>query len=39
MIISLERSLKENIDEDIKTLEYHIRPQNYPIINGMFQLY
>ncbi len=38
MIISLERSLEENIDEGIKTLEYHIRPQNYPIVNKMFQL-
>jgi hypothetical protein len=38
MIISLERSLKENIDEGIKTLEYHIRPQNYPIANKMLHL-
>ena len=38
MIISLERSLEENIDEGIKTLEYHISPQNSPIVNKMFQL-
>ena len=38
MIISLERSLEENIDEGIKTLEYHISPQNSPIVNNMFQL-
>ena len=38
MIISLERSLEENIDEGIKTLEYRIRPQNYPIVNKMLQL-
>ncbi len=38
MIISLERNLKENIHEGIKTLEYHIRPQNYPIVNKMLQL-
>ncbi len=38
MIISLERNLEENIDEGIKTLEYRIRPQNYPIVNKMLQL-
>jgi hypothetical protein len=38
MIISLERNLEENIHEGIKTLEYHIRPQNYPIVNDMLQL-
>ena len=38
MIISLERSLEENIDEGIKTLKSHIRPQNYPIVNKMLQL-
>ena len=38
MIISLERSLEENIDEGIKTLEYHISPHNSPIVNKMFQL-
>ena len=38
MIISLERSLEENIDEGIKTLEYRISPQNYPIVNKMLQL-
>lgn len=38
MIISLKRSLEENIDEGIKTLEYHIRSQNYPIVNKMLQL-
>ena len=38
MIISLERSLEENIYEGIKTLEYHISPQNSPIVNNMFQL-
>ena len=38
MIISLERSLEENIYEGIKTLEYHIRPQNYPIVNNMLNL-
>jgi hypothetical protein len=38
MIISLERSLEENIDEGIKTLKYHISPQNSPIVNKMFQL-
>ena len=38
MIISLERSLEENIYEGIKTLEYHISPQNSPIVNKMFQL-
>ena len=38
MIISLERSLEENIDEGIKTLEYHISPQNSLLVNKMFQL-
>ena len=38
MIISYERSLEENINEGIKTLEYHIRPQNYPIVNNMLNL-
>ena len=38
MIISLERSLEENIDEGIKTLEYHINPQNSPLVNKIFQL-
>ena len=38
MIISLERSLEENINEGIKTLEYHISSQNYPIVNEMLQL-
>ena len=38
MIISYERSLEENIDEGIKTLEYHISSQNYPIVNEMLQL-
>ena len=38
MIISYERSLKENINEGIKTLEYHISSQNYPIVNEMFHL-
>jgi hypothetical protein len=38
MIISLERSLEKNIDEGIKTLEYHISPQNSPLVNKMFQL-
>ena len=38
MFISIERGLKENIGEGIKTLEYHIRPQNYPIVNKMLQL-
>ena len=38
MIISLERSQEENIDEGIKTLEYHISPQNSPLVNKMFQL-
>ena len=37
MIISLERSLEENIYEGIKTLEYHISSQNYPIVNEMLQ--
>ena len=38
MIISLERNLEENIYEGIRTLEYHIRPQNYPIVNNMLNL-
>jgi len=38
MIISLERSVEENIDEGIKALEYHISPQNSPIVNKMLQL-
>jgi hypothetical protein len=38
MIISYERSLEENINEGIKTLEYHISSQNYPIVNEMLQL-
>ncbi len=38
MILSYERSLKENIDEGIKTLEYHISSENYPIVNEMLQL-
>ena len=38
MIISFERGLEENIDEGIKTLEYHISPQNSQIVNEMFQL-
>ena len=38
MIISYERSLEENINEGIKTLEYHISSQNYPIVNQMLQL-
>jgi hypothetical protein len=38
MIISYERSLEENINEGIKTLEYHISTQNYPIVNQMLQL-
>ena len=38
MIISYERSLEENINEGIKTLEYHISSQNYPIVNKLFQL-
>lgn len=37
MIISYERSLEKNIDEGIKTLEYHISSQNYPIVNEMLQ--
>ena len=37
MIISYERSLEENINEGIKTLEYHISSQNYPIVNEMLQ--
>jgi hypothetical protein len=38
MRISYERSLEENINEGIKTLEYHISSQNYPIVNEMLQL-
>ena len=38
MIISYERDLEENINEGIKTLEYHISSQNYPIVNEMLQL-
>ena len=38
MIIWFERSLEENIDEGIKTLEYHISPQNSQIVNEMLQL-
>ena len=38
MIISYDRSLEENINEGIKTLEYHISSQNYPIVNEMFHL-
>lgn len=38
MFISLERNLEENIGEGIKTLEDHIRHQNYPIVNKMLQL-
>jgi hypothetical protein len=38
MIISYDRSLEENINEGIKTLEYHISSQNYPIVNEMLQL-
>ncbi|HJT86092.1 MAG TPA: hypothetical protein VJ697_16555 [Nitrososphaeraceae archaeon] len=38
MILSPQRSLEENIDDGIKTLEYHIKPQNYPIVNDMLQL-
>jgi hypothetical protein len=38
MLISYERSLEENITEGIKTLEYHISSQNYPIVNEMLQL-
>ena len=37
MIISYERNLEQNINEGIKTLEYHISSQNYPIVNEMFQ--
>jgi hypothetical protein len=37
MLISYERSLEENINEGIKTLEYHISSQNYPIVNEMLQ--
>jgi len=33
MIILYERNLEENINESIKTLEYHISSQNYPIVN------
>ena len=38
MLISYERSLEENINEGIKTLEYHINTQNYPIVNEILQL-
>ena len=38
MIISYERNLEENINEGIKTLEYHISSQNYQIVNEMLQL-
>ena len=38
MLISYKRSLEENINEGIKTLEYHINTQNYPIVNEMLQL-
>jgi hypothetical protein len=38
MILSPQRSLEENIDDGIKTLEYHINPQNYPIVNNLLQL-
>jgi hypothetical protein len=38
MIISYDRSLEENINEGIKTLEYNISSQNYPIVNEMLQL-
>ena len=38
MLISYERNLEENINEGIKTLEYHISSQNYPIVNEMLQL-
>jgi hypothetical protein len=38
MLISYERSLEENINEGIKTLEYHISSQNDPIVNEMLQL-
>jgi len=38
MIISYERNLEENINEGIKTLEYHISSQNYPIVNEMLQV-
>src|SRR5215208_6286242 len=38
MLISYERSLEENINEGIKTLEYHTSSQNYPIVNEMFYL-
>ena len=38
MLISYERTLEENIYEGIKTLEYHISSQNYPIVNEMLQL-
>ena len=30
--------MEENINEGIKTLEYHISSQNYPIVNEMLQL-
>ncbi len=38
MIISYERSWEENINEGIKSLEYHISSQHYPIVNEMLQL-
>ena len=38
MIISYERNLEENFNEGIKTLEYHISSQDYPIVNEMLQL-
>ena len=38
MIISYDRSLEENINEGIKTLEYNISSQHYPIVNEMLQL-
>ena len=38
MLISYERNLEENINEGIKTLEYHISPQNSQIVNEMLQL-
>jgi hypothetical protein len=38
MIISYERNLEENINEGIRTLEYHISSQNYPIVNEMLHL-
>ena len=38
MIISYERTLEENINVGIKTLEYHISPQNSQIVNEMLRL-